>query len=105
MLEPSDYEAVPINTEDYASVLIEFNNGSRGSFHVSQCFAGRKKRLSTSCPGRNARWSGTRSGERDVDRLPRKAQRGLIKDPSLLSPRARGYAHYPAVIRKRTPTA
>ena len=45
MLEPSDYEAAPIDTEDYASVLLEFNDGARGSFSVSQVFAGRKNRL------------------------------------------------------------
>lgn len=45
MLQPSDYEAMPINTEDFASVLFEFNNGARGSGSVSQVFAGRKNRL------------------------------------------------------------
>src|SRR6266849_5092632 len=45
MLQPSDYEPVKINTEDYANVLFEFDNGAGGSFTVSQCFAGRKNRL------------------------------------------------------------
>jgi len=44
MLQPSDYEPVEINTEDYANVLFEFDNGAGGSFTVSQCFAGRKNR-------------------------------------------------------------
>src|SRR6266852_6445557 len=45
MLRPSDYEPVKINTEDYATVLFEFDSGAGGSFTVSQCFAGRKNRL------------------------------------------------------------
>src|SRR3954467_221305 len=45
MLTAADYEPVKINTEDYANVIIEFSNGSSGSFSVSQCFAGRKNRL------------------------------------------------------------
>ena len=44
-LDPSDYEAQEINTEDYASVLFEMANGTRGVFTVSQVAAGRKNRL------------------------------------------------------------
>jgi hypothetical protein len=95
MLEPSDYEAAPIDTEDYASVLIEFNNGAHGSFTVSQCFAGRKNRLFYEMAGSKCSGLGPGAAQRDVDRLPPKANELLLKDPSLLSPRARAYAHYP----------
>ena len=37
---------VQIDTEDYASVLVRFENGARGSFTASQVSAGRKNRLS-----------------------------------------------------------
>jgi predicted dehydrogenase len=40
------YEAIPIRTEDHASVLVRFNDGARGVFTVSQVSAGRKNRLS-----------------------------------------------------------
>ena len=48
VLEPSDYEDVPIDTEDYATVLIKFDNGAHGSFTVNQVAAGRKNRISKS---------------------------------------------------------
>jgi predicted dehydrogenase len=96
MLEPSDYEAVPINTEDYASVLLEFNDGARGSFTVSQVFAGRKNRLSFELSGSKCSlvWDQERPNEMSIG-YREKANEVLIKDPSLLSPRARAYAHYP----------
>jgi predicted dehydrogenase len=42
---------VEIDTEDFASVLIRFENGARGSFSVSQISAGRKNRLSFEVDG------------------------------------------------------
>ena len=50
-LSPSDYEPQDINTEDYASVLIELSGGARGVFSVSQVSAGRKNRLSFELDG------------------------------------------------------
>jgi predicted dehydrogenase len=96
MLEPSDYEAAPIQTEDYASVLIEFNNGAHGSFTVSQVFAGRKNRLFYELSGSKCSlvWDQERPNELWLG-YREKANELLMKDPSLLSPRARAYAHYP----------
>ena len=96
MLEPSDYEAVPINTEDYAGVLLEFDNGARGSFTVSQCFAGRKNRLFYELSGSKCSlvWDQERPNEMWIG-YREKANELLMKDPSLLSERARAYAHYP----------
>jgi predicted dehydrogenase len=96
MLQPSDYEAVPIHTEDYASVLLEFSNGARGSFTVSQCFAGRKNRLFYELSGSKCSvvWDQERPNEMWIG-YREKANELLMKDPSLLSPRARAYAHYP----------
>ncbi|PLR82499.1 dehydrogenase [Bacillus canaveralius] len=45
------YEEVAINTEDYASVLVRFDDGSKGVFTVSQVSAGRKNRLSFEIAG------------------------------------------------------
>ena len=36
VLTPDDYADVPINTEDYASVLLKFDNGAHGSMTVNQ---------------------------------------------------------------------
>ncbi len=96
MLTPADYEAVKITTEDYASVLFEFANGSTGSFSVSQCFAGRKNRLFYELAGSKCAvaWDQERPNELWIGHRER-ANEILMKDPSLLSPRARAYAHYP----------
>ena len=42
---------MPIETEDFASALVRFENGSRGAFTVSQVSAGRKNRLSLQIDG------------------------------------------------------
>jgi len=42
---------IEIDTEDFASVLVRFENGARGSFSVSQISAGRKNRLSLEVDG------------------------------------------------------
>ncbi len=45
LLKPEDYEDVPIETEDYATVMLRFNNGNKGVVTVSQVSAGRKNQL------------------------------------------------------------
>jgi len=96
MLQPSDYEPVQINTEDYANVLFEFDNGVSGSFTVSQCFAGRKNRLFYELAGSKCSlaWDQERPNEMWIG-YREKPNELLMKDPSLLSPAARAYAHYP----------
>jgi predicted dehydrogenase len=90
-------EAVHMSTDDYASVLLHFERGLRGVLTVSQMSAGRKNRLWFEIDGSegslafdqeqpNSLWIGSR----------KEANRWLIKDPSLMSPEARGYAAYPA---------
>ncbi len=96
VLEPSDYEPQPINTEDYASVLFELSNGAHGVLTVSQVSAGRKNRLHFEIDGSrcalawdqerpNEMWIGYRDKPNEV----------LVKDPALLHAAAREYAHYP----------
>lgn len=96
MLTPSDYEPVKINTEDYANVIFEFTNGASGSFSVSQCFAGRKNRLFYELSGSKCSvvWDQERPNEMWIG-YREKPNELLMKDPSLLSARARAYAHYP----------
>jgi predicted dehydrogenase len=96
LMRPEDYQEVPINTEDYASVLFTLDNGAHGAFTVCQVAAGRKNRLHYEIDGSkcalsadlerpNELWVGYRE----------KANEVVIKDPSLLKPAARPYAHYP----------
>jgi predicted dehydrogenase len=96
ILTADDYENVPIKTDDYANVLVRFDNGARGVFSVSQVSAGRKNRLYYEIDGSKCALSG------DLERpnelwigYRNKANEVMIKDPSLLKPEVRSYAHYP----------
>lgn len=96
VLRPEDLEDVPIGTEDYASILLEFDSGAHGVLTVNQCAAGRKNRLYYEIDGAKAAlsWDQERPnelwvGRRDGPNLT------IMKDPSLLYPEARDYAHYP----------
>jgi predicted dehydrogenase len=96
LLTPEDYIDQPIHTEDYATILLHFQNGVRGVLTVSQVSAGRKNRLYYEISGAksalawdserpNELWLGSRTGPNQI----------LMKDPSLLSPEARAVASYP----------
>jgi len=90
------FDEIKISTDDYASVLLRLEGSARGVMTVSQVSAGRKCRLWFEIDGSKASlaweaenpnilWIGHRS----------EPNGSLIKDPSLLSPAARGYAAYP----------
>jgi predicted dehydrogenase len=92
----AETEEVLITTDDYASVLLHFENEARGVMTVSQVSAGRKARLWYEIDGSegslafdsespNELWVGRRDRASEI----------LPKDPGLLSPEARGYAAYP----------
>lgn len=49
--EAQAYETRPVDTEDFGSVLLRFDDGSKGSFMVSQVSAGRKNRLAVEING------------------------------------------------------
>ncbi|WCK53193.1 Gfo/Idh/MocA family oxidoreductase [Aneurinibacillus sp. Ricciae_BoGa-3] len=90
------YEEVKINTEDYASVLLRFEDGTRGVFTVSQVSAGRKNRLSfeIDCSKSSAFWNQEEPeklwiGHRD------KSNELLLADPALFAPEARSSIHHP----------
>ncbi|MFH1008396.1 MAG: Gfo/Idh/MocA family oxidoreductase [Candidatus Latescibacterota bacterium] len=95
-LEPGEYEEMPIDTEDYATVLLQFDNGARGAMTVSQVAAGRKNRLFFEIDGSKCAlsWDQERPNEMWVGHRE-KANEVLIKDPSLLAPEAKRYADYP----------
>lgn len=95
-LQPGGYIEQPIHTEDYATVLLAYENGARGVMTVSQVCAGRKNRLAFEIDGSksslawdserpNELWIGRRDGPNEV----------LLKDPSLLTPQAQEFTGYP----------
>jgi len=89
-------EAVRVSSEDLATVLVRFDNGAKGSFSVGQVCAGHKNGLWFEMNGRRAsvRWEQERQNELWIGH--RNAANGVLaKDPSLLSPAARAYAHLP----------
>lgn len=96
ILQPDDYQDVGINTEDYASVLLRFDNGNKGVVTVSQVSAGRKNRLSLEIAGSNKTFSWNSEspnemwiGERD------NPNQVLLRDPSLFHPEAADLVSYP----------
>ena len=96
VLKPKDLEDVTIGTEDYATVLVEFDSGAHGVFTVNQCAAGRKNRLYYEVDGSKCAlaWDQERPNELWVGRRDGPNQT-IMKDPSLLYEEAREYAHYP----------
>ncbi len=96
VLTADDYVEQPINTEDYATVMLRFANGSRGVVTASQVSAGRKNRLSyeLDCAKSSLAWDSERPNELWIGHR-NKANELLLKDPSLLLPQAAQFASYP----------
>ena len=90
------YDEIPITTDDYASILLHFENEMRGVMTVSQVSAGRKARLWFEIDGSEGSlcWNSESPNDLWIGRRDR-ASELLPKDPALLSPAARGYAAYP----------
>jgi predicted dehydrogenase len=95
-LRPEDYDVVPINTEDYATVLFHFVNGVHGSCTISQVFAGRKNQMLLDIGGSKCalHWDSENSNALWIGRRDRENGE-LVKDPSLLSPGAAQVNGYP----------
>lgn len=95
-LKPEEYEEKPIQTEDYATILLAFEAGGKGVVTVSQVCAGRKNRLSFEIDGSKGAlaWNSERPNELWIGHRER-ANEVLIKDPSLLSSEVKWCAGYP----------
>lgn len=89
-------EDVAIDTDDFASLLLHFNNGAHGVVTLSQVSAGRKNNfwweingstgsLSWKQESPNELWLGYRNKPNEV----------MLKDPALMLPESRPYAAYP----------
>ncbi len=92
----TEYVEQPIHTEDYATILLHFENNARGVLTVSQVSAGRKNRLFYEIDGaQNAiAWDSERPNEMWIGHRERPNEL-LLKDPSLLAPEVRQFASYP----------
>ena len=85
-----------ITTDDHAAVLLRFDGGVKGLFHVSQVTAGRKNRLTIEVAATegaafwdsespNHLWLGSRHRPNQI----------LERDPALSGPTAGSISHYP----------
>jgi predicted dehydrogenase len=94
--DPRSNREVEITSDDHAAVLLRFDHGVRGAFHVSQVTAGRKNRLtieiaasegsiSWDSESPNRLWIGARKGPNQL----------LARDPALLGESAAALCHYP----------
>jgi predicted dehydrogenase len=91
-----EYEEKQIHTEDYASVLLHFENGVKGVMTVSQVSSGRKNRLAFEINGSKSSliWDSEQPNLLVIGNRSEPNQL-LIKDPSLMSEDSRWSASYP----------
>ena len=96
MLTPEDYIDQPISTEDYATIILHYENGVSGVLTVSQVSSGRKNRLFYEINGSRSSlaWDSERPNELWIGQRSEPNQ-NLMKDPSLLSTEARAVTSYP----------
>jgi predicted dehydrogenase len=95
-LRPTEYDEVPITTEDFGAMTFRMGETARGALTVSQVAAGRKNRLFVEIFGSKASavwnaeqpdelWIGHRNTSNEI----------IVKDPTLLCGEAKTYADLP----------
>jgi predicted dehydrogenase len=96
MATAADYDEIKIDTDDYGAVMLHMGKRTRGAFTVSQVSAGCKNRFQVEIFGTKsgAIWNQERPdelwfGERGA------LNRILLKDPSIMDPKARSFADLP----------
>lgn len=89
ILKNEDYDVVDIDTEDYASVLLHFNDGQRGVFTVNQMACGHKNRVTFEINGSlgSVIWNSEAPNQLTIGRRDR-GNEVIIRDPSLVYPEA-----------------
>ncbi len=94
--ENAEFEMMDIDTEDYVSLMLRFDNGAVGSAVLTQMFAGKKNKISVFVSGSE------KSLEWDTDDLSNiiignrsEPNQILTKDPALLHPLSRKLSSYP----------
>lgn len=91
-----ELERVEVETEDYGAVLLRFDGGARGVYHVSQAVAGRKNRLTIEVAGTEGSLSWDSEQPERLWLGRREPDSGLLlRDPALLAPEAAASSHYP----------
>jgi predicted dehydrogenase len=95
-LRPQDYNDIPIDTDDFGSVLVRLGDRARGCFSVSQMSAGCKNRFQFEIFGskKGVAWCQERPDELWIGER-NEPNRIIIKDPSLLDPKAAAFADLP----------
>jgi predicted dehydrogenase len=95
-LSADDYTEIPIDTDDFGSVLLHLGDRARGAFTVSQMSAGCKNRFQVEIYGTKCGliWNQERPDELWIGQRNSPNQY-IVKDPSLLLPAAASYADLP----------
>lgn len=95
-LAPEDYTDIPMDTDDFGSVLLRLGDRTRGCFSVSQMSAGCKNRFNWEIFGtkKGVGWNQERPDELWIGER-NEPNRILIKDPSMLDPKAATFADLP----------
>ncbi len=96
-VEAGEYEEKRIVTEDYASVLLGFNNSTtKGIVTVSQVNAGRKNQIFLEISGskKTFSWNSEAPNELWIGRRDNPNEL-FMKDPNLVSPEAAEFMDYP----------
>ncbi|HUQ94523.1 MAG TPA: Gfo/Idh/MocA family oxidoreductase [Bryobacteraceae bacterium] len=95
-LAPEDYDHIPVETEDFAAVLLRLGERARGCYTVSQMSAGNKNRFAFEIYGTKSgvRWNQERPDELWIGNRNAPNQI-IVKDPSLLRGAAQGFADLP----------
>ncbi|KIL46648.1 hypothetical protein KP77_27750 [Jeotgalibacillus alimentarius] len=90
------FTSVDISTEDAGNVLVQFENGVKGMFNVSQVTAGKKNHLhyTISLADGSIEWDQEEPNRLWIGKRSEPNQL-LMKDPGLLSETAGSYAHFP----------
>jgi predicted dehydrogenase len=95
-LKPKDYEDVAITTDDWGAVMLHLGDRARGAFTVSQVAAGCKNKFAFEIYGTKA---GVQWNQEEPDRLwighRNTPNQLIVKDGSLLHPKAAAYAELP----------
>jgi len=96
MLRPSEYDEVPIHTEDFAAMMFRLGSKARGAMTVSQVAAGRKNRLFLEIYGSESSlaWNAEAPDELWLGRRNTPNQL-VIKDPAMMKPEAASFADLP----------
>lgn len=94
--QETQYESREVTTEDMGFVLFRFDDGSKGSFSVSQVSAGRKNRLSLEVNGSLSSLAWDQETPQQLWLGHRhKPNQTLSDDPSLMNPDVADQAHFP----------